>query len=62
MTYQIFEKDGHNGKTMALDVREENTILDLKKMINSKNNSPIQRQRLILEGKQITKYDHNTMS
>lgn len=62
MTYQIFVKDGHIGKTMAFDVREDNTLLDIKKMINGKNNSPIERQRLILEGKEITKNDHKTIS
>ena len=61
MTYQIFVKDGHNGQTMAFDVKDDNILLDLKKMINGKNNSPVKRQRLILEGKEITKWDHKTM-
>ena len=47
MTYQIFVRNTHIGKTMAFDVKEDNTLLDIKKMINGRNKSPIEKQRLI---------------
>ena len=31
MTYQIFVKNTHNGETMAFDVKEDYTLLDIKK-------------------------------
>tara|TARA_B100000575_G_scaffold293468_1_gene304974 strand:+ start:766 stop:2085 length:1320 start_codon:yes stop_codon:yes gene_type:complete len=62
MTYQIFVRNTHIGKTMAFDVKEDNTLLDIKKMINGRNKSPIEKQRLIFSGKEITDNDNKKIS
>ena len=61
MTYQIFVKNTHTGETTTFDVREDNTLLDLKKMIQDKIKSPVERQRLIFGGKEISPQDNKTM-
>ena len=62
MTYQIFVRNTHNGETMALDVKEDYTLLDIKKMISGRNGSPTERQRIIFAGKEITDNDNKTIS
>jgi hypothetical protein len=62
MTYQIFVRNTHNGQTMAFDVEEDNTLLDIKKMISGRNQSPIESQRIIFGGKEITDNDNKIIS
>ena len=40
MTYQIFVKNTHTGETMAFDVREDNTLLDIKNDTRCELNLP----------------------
>ena len=62
MTYQIFVRNTHNGGTMAIDVKEDYTLLDIKKMISGRNGSPTERQRIIFGGKELTDNDNKTIS
>ena len=61
MIYQIFVRNTHNGQTMAFDIEEDNTLLDIKKMISGRNKSPIESQRIIFGGKEITDNDNKTI-
>uniref|UniRef100_A0A914IGP4 Ubiquitin-like domain-containing protein n=1 Tax=Globodera rostochiensis TaxID=31243 RepID=A0A914IGP4_GLORO len=51
-TMQIFVKDLY-GKTTSLKVEAENTVADVKEMIEAKTRIPTGQQRLIFNGKQL---------
>uniref|UniRef100_A0A914H989 Ubiquitin-like domain-containing protein n=1 Tax=Globodera rostochiensis TaxID=31243 RepID=A0A914H989_GLORO len=51
-TMQIFVKD-LNGKKITLEVEAENTVADVKEMIEAEMEIPTDQQRLIFNGKQL---------
>ena len=50
------------GRILALPVKEEDTLLDIKKMISGRNGSPTESQRIIFGGKELTDNDNKTIS
>lgn len=48
------------GKTITVDVNEDDTVETLKQRINEKEGIPVDQQRLIYSGKQIS--EERTMS
>ncbi len=48
------------GKTITVDVNEDDTVETLKQRINEKEGIPVDQQRLIFGGKQIS--EERTMS
>ena len=43
-------------------LKEDYTLLDIKKMISGRNGSPTERQRIIFGGKELTDNDNKTIS
>ena len=58
-TFQIFIKT-HESKTITLDVKSDDLIIDIKNKIYDKIGLPINLQRLVYSGKQLD--DNNTIS